>query len=244
MRRKIESNRDDATMPRRTPRHLASSRRPHRLLLFTFGLTTAVLAALVASAALVPHEPPPGRTPRAAPPSVPAEPSPTSASTSTSAPRAATSLPAPSTTADTVSLAGDGPGTSTRPTATRAPAAPGGTTTTEAGSTFAATTTSQPVATAPNTTVAPSTTATAPTTTLATTTSAGPTTTGSTTTTTEPATTTTGPVVLRGSQVTPASAAAVVALLPVLGLPYLLRRLLPPGGAHARPRGRHLRRRG
>ena len=37
-------------MPMRSPRHLAPPRRPWRLLLFAFGLTASVLAALVASA--------------------------------------------------------------------------------------------------------------------------------------------------------------------------------------------------
>jgi hypothetical protein len=44
-------------MPPRTPRHLAEHRLPWRLMLVAFGLTFAVLAAMVASAALVPEEP-------------------------------------------------------------------------------------------------------------------------------------------------------------------------------------------
>ena len=44
-------------MPPRTPRHLAEHRLPWRLMLVAFGLTFAVLAALVASAALVPKAP-------------------------------------------------------------------------------------------------------------------------------------------------------------------------------------------
>ncbi|HEV2872419.1 MAG TPA: hypothetical protein VG409_13500, partial [Actinomycetota bacterium] len=44
-------------MPSRNPRHLAEHRLPWRLMLVAFGLTFAVLAALVASAALVPEEP-------------------------------------------------------------------------------------------------------------------------------------------------------------------------------------------
>ena len=44
-------------MPTRTPRHLAEHRLPWRLMLVAFGLTFAVLAAMVASAALVPTEP-------------------------------------------------------------------------------------------------------------------------------------------------------------------------------------------
>src|SRR5215217_223754 len=55
------------TMPTPPPRHLARPRRPWRLLLFVFGLTTAALAALVASATLLPQpEPPPGPRRRAA----------------------------------------------------------------------------------------------------------------------------------------------------------------------------------
>src|SRR5512132_486248 len=46
-------------MPTPPPRHLATPRRPWRLLLFVFGLTTALLAALVASATLLPQPEPP-----------------------------------------------------------------------------------------------------------------------------------------------------------------------------------------
>src|SRR5215211_1323464 len=45
------------TMRTRTPRHLAEHRLPYRLMLVAFGLTFAVLAAVVASAALVPQVP-------------------------------------------------------------------------------------------------------------------------------------------------------------------------------------------
>ena len=45
-------------MPNRNPRHLAEHRLPLRLMLVAFGLTFAVLAAMVASAALVPPQPP------------------------------------------------------------------------------------------------------------------------------------------------------------------------------------------
>jgi hypothetical protein len=95
-----------------------------------------------------------------------------------------------------------------------------------------------------------------PTTTLLTTTSAEPTTTTTEpptttteppTTTTEPATTTTEPPILRGDQAASVSAATAAVLLPILGLVYLLRGLLPqPGGRHARRRRRakHLRRGG
>jgi hypothetical protein len=70
-----------------------------------------------------------------------------------------------------------------------------------------------------------------------------PTTTLLTTTSVEP--TTTGPATLRGSRTAPVAAATVAVLLPVLGLLYLLRGLLPqPGGTHARRRAKHLRRGG
>src|SRR5215218_7016443 len=45
------------------PRHQTASRWPWRLGLVAFGLTTGVLAALVASATLVPQPPPPQRAP-------------------------------------------------------------------------------------------------------------------------------------------------------------------------------------
>ena len=73
-------------MPKRSPRHLQPPRQPWRLMLFAFGLTASVLAALVASAALVPHDPAPptpSRPPGGTPATVPAESTPTSAVTST-----------------------------------------------------------------------------------------------------------------------------------------------------------------
>jgi hypothetical protein len=98
----------------------------------------------------------------------------------------------------------------------------------------------------PPTVTAPTTTAES-TTTLLTTTSVEPTTTTTEPpSTTEPATTTTGQSVLRGDQAASVSAATAAVLLPILGLLYLLRGLVPqPGGRHARRRGaKHLRRRG
>jgi hypothetical protein len=57
----------------------------------------------------------------------------------------------------------------------------------------------------------------------------------------------TGQPILRGDQAATVSAATAAVLLPILGLLYLLRGLLPqPGGRHARQRrgAKHLRRRG
>src|SRR5215213_715110 len=88
------------TMPTPPPRHLARPRRPWRLLLFIFGLTTAVLAALVASATLLPQPEPPRRVPGVALPTSPAQPAPTSAPTTTTAPRETTTAPPSSTTAN------------------------------------------------------------------------------------------------------------------------------------------------
>jgi hypothetical protein len=82
------------------------------------------------------------------------------------------------------------------------------------------------------------------TTTLVPTTSQTPTTTTVASTTTGPATTTTEPLILPGSQPASISAATVGTLLPVLGVLYLLRGLLPQvGGKHARRR-RHTNHRG
>ena len=239
-------------MPKRPPRHLEPLRLPWRLMLVAFGLTASVLAALVASAALVPHDPAPptpGRPPGGVALSTfPAEPTPTSASTTTTRPHEPRTSRTPSTsTPDTARVAASGPATTARPATTGMPATVGRTTTTEAPSTSGATTT-EPTVTAPTTTLEPSTTAPTstvePTTTLLPTTSAEPTTTAPTTT--APATSTTGPPILRSDQAAPASGATVGALLPVLGLLYLLRGLVPqPGGVHARQRGaKHLRRRG
>jgi hypothetical protein len=73
-----------------------------------------------------------------------------------------------------------------------------------------------------------------------------PTTTTEPTTTTTETTTTTGQPILGGDQAATISAATAAVLLPILGLGYLLRGLLQPGGRHARRRRRakHLRRRG
>ena len=88
----------------------------------------------------------------------------------------------------------------------------------------------EPTTTAAPTTTAVSTSSVESTTTLLTTTSAEP-------TTTQSATTTTSPLLLGGSQPAGVSAATVGGLLPLLGLLYLLRGLLPrPGGTHAKRR--------
>jgi hypothetical protein len=94
--------------------------------------------------------------------------------------------------------------------------------------------------TAPTTTVAP-------TTTQPTTTTTEPTTTTTEPTTTTELPTTTGQPILGGDQAATVSAATAAALLPILGLVYLLRGLVPqPGGRHAkrRQRAKHLRRHG
>jgi hypothetical protein len=89
-------------MPTPPPGHLAAPRRPWSLLLGAVGLTTAALAALLASSALMPHDPPPPRQPPGvALPTVPAQPAPTAASAATTAPRALTTSPARSTTPQT-----------------------------------------------------------------------------------------------------------------------------------------------
>src|SRR5215212_7753689 len=175
------------TMPTPPPRHLARPRRPWRLLLFVFGLTTAALAALVASATLLPQPEPPRRAPGVALPTRPTKPAPTSASTTTTAPREPTTTPPPSTTPNVGRRAVSRPTTTTGPATAQAPATVDGTTTVTAPSDLGATT--QPTVTAPSTTAAS-------TTTLVTTTSiaptTGPTTTGPATTTSGPATTTSG----------------------------------------------------
>jgi hypothetical protein len=237
--RKDESNRTTAAMPKRRPRHLEPPRQPWRLTLFAFGLTASVLAALVASAALGPHEPTPptlGRPPGGALSTLPTEPAPTAASTTTTTRlrQPSTSHDAPSTTKPaTAPRAASRPTATTRPATARASATVGRTTTSRTLTTFGATTT-QPIVTAPTTTAES-------TTTLLTTTSAEP-----TTTTTEPPTTTTEPPILRGGQAASVSAATAAVLLPILGLLYLLRGLLlQPDGRHARRRGaKHLHRRG
>jgi hypothetical protein len=233
-----------AAMPKRPPRHLEPPPRPWRLALFAFGLTASVLAALVASAALVPHDPAPptpSRPPGGTPVGVLAGAHPASSPTATTRQPSTTRAPSPTTPA-TAPLA--------QPAPSGTPPAVGRMTTTRALTTFGATTT-QPMVTAPTTTVAPTTTQ--PTTTTTEPTTTEPTTTEPTTTTTEPTTTTTEPPIttgqpiLLGDQAATVSAATAAVLLPILGLVYLLRGLVPqPGGKHAsrRRRAKHLRRHG
>jgi hypothetical protein len=138
-------------MPKRPPRHLEPPPRPWRLTLFAFGLTASVLAALVASAAVVPHDPAPPtptRAPGGTPATVPAESAPTSASTTRPPQPSTTRTPSPTQPA-TAPLA--------QPAPSGTPPAVGRTTITGALTTFGATTT-QPMVTAPTTTVAPTTT--------------------------------------------------------------------------------------
>ena len=125
-RRKAHVNPGRCTMPTPPPRHLATPRRPWRLLLFVFGLTTALLAAVVASATLLPQPEPPRRVPGVALPTSPTQPAPTSASTTTTtAPREPTTAPPPSTTANPGRRAVSGPTTTTRSAAAQAPATVG-----------------------------------------------------------------------------------------------------------------------
>src|SRR5215213_9106523 len=236
-------------MPTPHPRHLARARRPWRLLLVAFGFTTAVLAALVASATLLPQPEPPRRAPGVALPTVTTEPARPSTSTSfTTTPQEPATAPSPPTSSpETTPSAASRPITTAgRRTTSDAPL-PSDTTQPPVTTPSTA---PEPTMTAPTTT-AVSTSSVESTTTLLTTTSAEPTTTGPTTTSTDPtttttsieptttrsATTTTAPVGLGGSQPAGVSAATVGGLLPLLGLLYLLRGLLPrPGGTHAKRR--------
>src|SRR4029453_13097309 len=82
-------------MPTPPPRHLARPRRPWRLLLFLFGLATAILAALVASATLLPQPQPPRRAPGVALPTSPTRPAPTAALPPTTGAQKPTTAPRP-----------------------------------------------------------------------------------------------------------------------------------------------------
>src|SRR5512133_2802328 len=96
------------------PRHLPRSRWPWRLMLVAFGLTTSVLAALVASATLLPQPSPPNRAPTLAlSPAVPTEPAPRPAPTT--APSRTTTTP------DTGPRALGGPTTTAGPASAQAP---------------------------------------------------------------------------------------------------------------------------
>src|SRR4029450_7538337 len=98
-------------MPTPPPRHLATPPRPWRLLLFVFGVATAVLAALVASATLLPQPQPPRRVPEVA---LPTWPAPTS---TTAAPREPTTAASRSTPPGLGQGAISGPTTTTHATA-------------------------------------------------------------------------------------------------------------------------------
>src|SRR5215218_7007882 len=222
-------------MPTPRPRHLARPRRPWRLLLAAFGFTTAVLAALVASATLLPQPEPPRRAPGVALPTVttePARPSTSFTTTTTTTTREPATAPSPPTSSpDTTPSAVSRPITTAGRRTTADAPLPSDTTQPPVTTPSTA---PEPTMTAPTTT-AVSTSSVESTTTLLTTTSAEPTTTGPTTTSTDP--TTTSPVGLGGSQPAGVSAATVGGLLPLLGLLYLLRGLLPrPGGTHAKRR--------
>jgi hypothetical protein len=233
-------------MPTPRPRHLARARRPWRLLLVAFGFTAAVLAALVASATLLPQPEPPRRAPGVALPTVTTGPARTSASfTTTTIQEPATAPSPPTSSPDTTPSAASRPITTAGRRATADAPLPSDTTQPPVTTPRTA---PEPTMTAPTTT-AVSTSSVESTTTLLTTTSAEPTTTGPTTTSTDPTTTTTGieptttstdptttsPVGLGGSQPAGVSAATVGGLLPLLGLLYLLCGLLPrPGGTHAK----------
>jgi hypothetical protein len=236
-------------MPTPRPRHLARARRSWRLLLVAFGFTTAVLAALVASATLLPQPEPPRRAPGVALPTLTTEPARTSTSTSftttTTTQEPATAPSPPTSSPDTKPSAASRPITTAGRDATADAPLPSDTTQPPVTTPSTA---PEPTMTAP-TTIAVSTSSVESTTTLLTTTSVEPTTTGPTTTSTDPtttstqptttrsATTTTSPVGLGGSQPAGVSAATVGGLLPLLGLVYLLRGLLPrPGGTHAKRR--------
>ena len=156
------------------------------------GLTSAVVAAVVASATLLPlpQSSPLRQVPALALPTVPAEPTAGSVSTPTTGPRTPTTAPSRSTpTLDSGLQAVSRATSAPEPASAQAPATAGTTTSSEELSTVGATGT-QPLVTGPTTTAAPTTTApttmAAPTTTtLATTTSTEP-----TTSSVEPTTTT------------------------------------------------------
>ena len=114
-------------MPSRNPRHLAEHRLPWRLMLVAFGLTFAVLAALVASAALVPEEPlvpsavqglPAETTSPTLPPDPPSVVAPSSAGTgSSSSSSTTTAPPEPPPGVSPIALAAQAPSTAAAPRA-------------------------------------------------------------------------------------------------------------------------------
>lgn len=228
-------------MPPRTPRHLAEHPLPWRLMLVAFGLTFAVVAALAASAALVPEQP----VVPSAVTGIPAEEAGPSFATDPPAVAPSTAGAGQSSTTTTTTPQEPPPGVApvllaAQPPATPAPRAtpptpgPSGTP-------------APPEPTAPSATEPEP----APVNTVeATTTTVEP-----TTTTLEPTTTTLEPTTTTVAETTTTSAAATtttvllvtttqptdgVALAPLLLLLYLLRAHLPRPGRHARPGRWHL----
>jgi hypothetical protein len=245
----VESGVEDNVMPPRNPRHLAEHRLPWRLMLVAFGLTFAVLAALVASAALVPKAPLapsaveqlPAETTSPPYPTDPSSVAPSSASPGASS--TSTTVPQePPAGVSPVALAAQAPTTAaapraTTPATTPRPSGPPATPPPPAPTTVPTTTELPPapvISVAPTTTVEPTTTTAGPTTTTV---EATTTTTAALapTTTAEAATTTTQLLVT-----TTQPPAAGVLLAPILGLLYLLRAQLPAPGRHARPGGYRL----
>jgi hypothetical protein len=227
-------------MPTRTPRHLAEHRLPWRLLLVAFGLTFAVLAAMVASAALVPQQPlapsaaPPIPTETTGPPAS-ADPGPSVVPSTASTSETSTTVPGEPPPGDSPVGLAQSPTTATEgaggPPPAAGPPEPTAPSTTEpqpapVGTVEPTTTTAEPT----TTTVEPTTTTGEPTTTAA----APTTTTQEPTTTTVEATTTT---LLLVTTTRPSDDALLAPLLG-LGLLYLLRGRLPAPGRHAR-RGRY-----
>ena len=221
-------------MPPRTPRHLAEHPLPWRLMLVAFGLTFAVVAALAASAALVPEQP----VVPSAVTGIPAEEAGPSFATDPPAVAPSTAGAGQSSTTTTTTPQEPPPGVAPVLLAAQPPAppAPRATPPTPGPSgTPAPPEPTAPSATepepAPVSAVEPTTTTVEPTTT----TLEPTTTTVAETTTTSAAATTTTVLLVTTTQPTDG-----VALAPLLLLLYLLRAHLPRPGRHARPGRWHL----
>ena len=170
------------TMRTRAPRHLARHRLPWRLVLVAFGLTFAMLAAVVASAALAPKTPPALTAVGALPSEIADAPATTGPASSSTRAEASSATARAVPVEQPPGVAPVSPATWT----TTAPAPPAPPSSTAPPRSIAPTTTEpQP---APVSTVAPTTTTVAPTTTLEPTTTTSP---EPTTTTTDLASTTT-----------------------------------------------------